>query len=67
MELNLNVDGMTCGHCEQAVKNAVLEIDAEASVQIDRIKGQVKIQTEAQTDSIVKAIEEEGYAVLSIL
>ena len=67
MELNLNVDGMTCGHCEQAVKNAVLEIDAEAAVQIDRIKGQVKIQTEAQTDSIVKAIEEEGYAVLSIL
>jgi copper chaperone len=67
MELNLKVDGMTCGHCEQAVKNAVLEIDAAASIQIDRSKGSVKVETEGNKDDIVKAIEEEGYAVLSIL
>ena len=36
MEHTFQVQGMTCGHCEMAVKKAVLRLDAHAQVQIDR-------------------------------
>ncbi|HEY5555984.1 cation transporter [Acetobacterium sp.] len=31
----LNVEGMSCAHCEKAVKNAVGELDGVESVTVD--------------------------------
>lgn len=65
MEHIFQVQGMTCGHCERAVTNAIHEIDSGAQVTIDRSINQVRIQSDATPAALRHAIEEEGYQVAS--
>ena len=59
----LTVTGMTCGHCEKAVTRAILQIDAEAAVVIDRSNNLVQITSTQTRDALAQAITEEGYVV----
>jgi copper chaperone len=66
-ELVLNVNGMSCSHCEHAVKTAVGALDGVESVDVD-LKGK-KVTTKynpAKTnpDQIRNAIEDQGYDVV---
>ena len=63
MEQIFEVKGMTCGHCERAVTQAVQSVDVSAKVIIDRSNNQVQVESEAPRASIQQAIAEEGYAV----
>jgi copper chaperone len=63
MKQQFNVQGMTCGHCEMAVKRAVLQLDPAAQVQIDRAQGKVDIDSQQPREVLAKAIAEEGYQV----
>jgi len=63
MEHQFNVQGMTCGHCEKAVRQALLAADPKASVQIDRSSGDVKVQSTATREALAATIREEGYSV----
>ena len=63
MQDTLNVTGMTCGHCEAAVKNAILELDPQAQVRIDRVANRVDVDSSAPHDAVVTAIREQGYEV----
>ena len=63
MQDTLNVTGMTCGHCEAAVKNAILELDPQAQVRIDRAANRVDVDSSAPHDAVVAAIREQGYEV----
>ncbi|MHB1124098.1 MAG: heavy-metal-associated domain-containing protein [Ramlibacter sp.] len=64
MNQTFNVQGMTCGHCEKAVTQAVQSLDPQAQVKIDRPAGKVEVQSTQPRDAIAKAIAEEGYAVV---
>jgi copper chaperone len=57
------VTGMTCGHCERAVKAAVQQVDPQAVVTIDRAANRVDIDSTAKRLALAQAIKEEGYAV----
>ena len=57
------VEGMTCGHCEKAVTKAVLTLDAQAKVVIDRTQNKVQVDSEKPREALAKAIAEEGYRV----
>ena len=57
------VEGMTCGHCERAVTDAVQQLDPQASVQIDRAANLVEVQSTQPREAIAAAIQEEGYTV----
>jgi copper chaperone len=57
------VQGMTCGHCEQAVRDAITEVDPKATVVIDRASGKVQVQSDVAAQALAAAIEEEGYQV----
>jgi copper chaperone len=57
------VTGMTCGHCENAVTQAVLSVDPQAKVNIDRMANQVTVESAQARKDIASAIAEEGYAV----
>ena len=46
MNQNFHVQGMTCGHCEKAVTQAVQSVDPQAKVTIDRPTGKVEVQTQ---------------------
>lgn len=63
MNQTFTVQGMTCGHCERAVTQAVKQVDPQADVKIDRATGQVDVQSNAAREALAKAIAEEGYAV----
>ncbi len=63
MNQNFQVQGMTCGHCERAVTQAVQRVDPTAEVKIDRPAGKVEVQTTQPREAIAQAIVEEGYAV----
>lgn len=64
MNQTFNVQGMTCGHCEKAVTQAVQSLDPQAQVRIDRPAGKVEVQSTQPRDAIAKAIAEEGYEVV---
>ncbi|MBV2164174.1 MAG: heavy-metal-associated domain-containing protein [Comamonas sp.] len=64
MEHVFSVTGMTCGHCERAVQQALLAVDAQARVQIDRPANRVVVQSDsASREALAAAIAEEGYTV----
>ena len=63
MEHQFQVQGMTCGHCERAVTQAVKALDPQAQVQIDRTSGQVTVQSTQAREPLAAAIAEEGYSV----
>ncbi len=65
MQHTFEVHGMTCGHCEKAVTQAIHHLDAQATVQIDRAHNQVSVSSEQTIDvpAIAAAIREEGYEV----
>ena len=58
-----NVQGMTCGHCERAVTEAVKAVDPAAQVTIDRAAGKVEVQTTQPREQVAQAIQQEGYTV----
>ena len=57
------VTGMTCGHCERAVKTAVQQLDPQAAVRIDRAAQRVEIDSLLPREALARAIADEGYAV----
>lgn len=61
--LELQIKGMTCGHCVRAVTRAVQGLDPTAKVDIDLASGRARIETAQPADSVAAAIREEGYAV----
>ncbi len=63
MNNTFQVQGMTCGHCEMAVKKAVVRLDPEAKVVIDRAAGKVDVDSAKPREEIAQAIAEEGYGV----
>ncbi len=63
MQHQFEVKGMTCGHCESAVKKALMRLDAQATVEIVRTENKVTVQSEQARAALMEAIAEEGYAV----
>ena len=63
MMQTFTVTGMTCGHCEKAVTAAIVRLDPQASVVIERAANKVQVQSEQSHEALAHAIVEEGYAV----
>lgn len=63
MDNTFQVQGMTCGHCEMAVKKAIVRLDPEAKVEIDRAAGRVEVHSNQAREALAHAIAEEGYQV----
>jgi Cu+-exporting ATPase len=59
----LTVEGMSCGHCVGRVTKSVQEVDGEAKVAIDLPTKKVKIDSSADLERIVQAIDAAGYPV----
>ena len=61
----ITVDGMTCGHCVNAVQTEVGKLDGVTDVSVDLASGQVTIvANEAPgAGALREAVEEAGYEV----
>ena len=65
MQYEFEVKGMTCGHCERAVTQAVHSVDSAAKVLIDRSANKVVIESSADGNTLKTAITDEGYEVMA--
>lgn len=63
MEHVFQVQGMTCGHCERAVKQAVAQVDAQATTTVELATGRVVVHSSCTREALAQAIREEGYTV----
>ena len=62
----LNVDGITCEHCVDTIKEAVEILDAVFSVDVDIEKKQVVVEFDekiAKAEDLIDKIEEVGFKV----
>jgi copper chaperone len=63
MNQSFTVTGMSCGHCEKAITQAIRQVDPQAEVRIDRSHNLVEVQSEQARETLSRAITDEGYAV----
>ncbi len=64
----LNVEGMSCSHCVNAVTKAVTALEGVSGVNVDLEGKKVTVDYEegqVSLDSIKDAIEEQGYDVVA--
>ncbi|MFO0186508.1 MAG: heavy-metal-associated domain-containing protein [Alphaproteobacteria bacterium] len=61
--ITLQVEGMSCGPCIRAVPNAIQGLDHAAKVEVDLAAKRVVTQTNLPRADLVRAVEEEGFAV----
>ncbi len=57
----IHVPDMACGHCSNAIKQALKALDAAAEVQVDLESKLVSVTTTAQEASVRAAIAGAGY------
>jgi len=66
MEKIIKVEGMSCGHCEKRVENALKELNKVEIIEISADKNQVIINIDDNKDleEVKEAIEDAGYEVI---
>ena len=57
----LNIEGMTCGHCQSAVKSALESVQGVQGAEVDLQNEVATVEGSADTDKLIAAVEEEGY------
>ncbi|MZQ98495.1 MAG: heavy metal transport/detoxification protein [Acidaminobacter sp.] len=62
----LKITGMSCGHCERRVKNALEEIEGVTVISVSASEDRAEVETSVEDDVLIAAIEEVGYTVTEI-
>lgn len=60
----LQVEGMSCGHCVSAVTKSVQAVDAAAKVDVDLANQKVRVASSADLEAVKSAIAEAGFPVI---
>lgn len=64
MITKLHITGMTCGHCEMTVKNALLAVPGVSRVvDVSKDRGQAVVEGSAPIAALKSAVVEKGYEV----
>jgi len=61
MSTTIAVAGMSCGHCEQTVENALREVPGVTDASADRESERATVEGRADTDALIRAVEDAGY------
>ncbi|MFE1603081.1 heavy-metal-associated domain-containing protein [Methylobacterium sp. ID0610] len=61
VELLMQVEGMTCAGCVNAVTRAIQRLDPEAAVSVDLEHGRVAVTTDTQALDVAQALQRAGY------
>lgn len=68
MEKQINIEGMSCGHCVKHVEETLGEIKGVSSIKVS-LEGKnavIELSDDVNDSQIKEAIEEAGYEVTSI-
>ncbi|EON13620.1 MULTISPECIES: heavy-metal-associated domain-containing protein [Pandoraea] len=61
--MQVQVEGMSCGHCVKTVTRAITERDAAAKVNVDLSAGRVDVESRLSPAEVSAAITDAGYTV----
>ena len=62
MKTELTVTGMTCGHCQKAVQQALAQLPGVEQAEVDLARGLATVTGTAELPALIAAVTEEGYA-----
>ncbi|KAA6472485.1 copper chaperone [Bacillus cereus] len=65
-QLTLQVEGMSCGHCVNAIESSVNELNGVEQVKVQLAEGTVEVTIDSSAvtlKDIVAVIEDQGYDV----
>jgi copper chaperone len=57
-----DVQAMSCGHCVQAVTQAIKAVDPEAHVEVNLDTKKVKVESSQDRARLTEALTEAGYS-----
>ncbi|WP_457092124.1 heavy-metal-associated domain-containing protein [Microvirga sp. P5_D2] len=60
-DLLMQVEGMTCDGCVNAVTKAIQRLDPAATVEVDLEHGRVHVMTCAQSIEVARVLDAAGY------
>lgn len=66
MKKKIIIEGMSCEHCVQHVKDALEAIDGVNNVSVSLEENSAVVETSVDDKILKDAIEEEGYDVIEI-
>ena len=61
MSQTITVEGMSCGHCEESVTEALEGVDGVESATADREHSSATVEGDADANALVDAVREAGY------
>ncbi|MCU4719506.1 heavy-metal-associated domain-containing protein [Halapricum hydrolyticum] len=61
MTTTLTVEGMSCGHCEQTVEEALCDVSGVTDASADHESGQASAAGDADVPAPAQAVEDAGY------
>jgi copper chaperone len=59
----LQVEGMSCGHCVSSVTKSVQSVDSAAKVDVNLANKTVRVDSRADLNAVTSAIADAGYPV----
>jgi copper chaperone len=65
-QMELKIDGMTCGHCSAAVKKALEGVDGVQEARVDLDAGRAVVTGSPDLSALVAAVEDEGYRASAV-
>lgn len=60
------IEGMSCNHCVNHVKEALSELKDSGKIQVNLEEKYAVVETSSNNEEIKDKIEEQGYDVISI-
>lgn len=57
----LEIQGMTCGHCQRAVKEALEGVSGVSQANVSLDDHSATIEGDADVQTLIAAVQEEGY------
>ena len=62
-KVKLQIEGMSCGHCLSAVRQALAAVPGVRVATVQLGRAEVEVPDEAGSDLLVSAVEGAGYTV----
>ena len=60
--IELTITGMTCGHCQTGVTNALKSVPGVTDARVDLSTGKAVVQGNPDVQQLITAVQDEGYS-----
>ncbi len=60
-QIELNITGMTCNHCQAGVTRALKGVPGVTDAQVDLKTGKAVVNGDTEPQQLIEAVLEEGY------